>query len=246
MESMTLTRGEDEKTLDYFDRFTPHYNPARFQFGIDYLKQHASAAHSLLDIGCGDGATLSLLKENTPLVDLWGLDISGNYLAKAERLLSCRTIEGSILDNDLVAKHAGRFDFCTLGAVVHHLIGATRKESLEFARQCLRNSVELLKPGGSLIIFEPTYSPGWMMSVAFWIKKGFSRYSNSRIELFKSWANLGQPVVSYYTREQLTQMAKALPEANVHMNEVNDRYTLGGFIKRQGVGMILRRKATQG
>lgn len=166
-------------------------------------------------------------------------------MAKAERLLQCRTIEGSILDRALVRQHAGQFDYCTLGAVIHHLIGATRSESRQFARECLHNSIELLKPGGSLIIFEPTYSPAWLMTTAFWIKKGFLRFSSSRLELFKSWANFGQPVVSYYTSGQLTQMARDLPGVAIEMDQPMDRYTLGGVIRRVGIGMILRREAVR-
>lgn len=243
MSQAIITEGEDGKTLDYFDRFTPHYNPARFQFAIDYLKLNGLASHRLLDIGCGDGATLYLLEQNTPVRGLYGLDISGNYLRKAEQLVQCQTIEGSILDDALIDQHLDQFDFCTLGAVIHHLIGKDRRESFEFAQQCMRNSFRLLKPGGALLIFEPTYRPAWLMTVAFWIKKIVTRISNNRVEIMRKWANLGQPIVSYYTDTQISDMARALPGAEVLQNDCLDTLRLCGVIQRRGLGLIIRKRA---
>ncbi len=242
--SQAITAGEDEKTLDYFDRFTPHYNPARFQFAIDYLQQHATPEQRLLDIGCGDGATLYLLQQKTPLRNLWGLDIAANYLRKAEQQVAgCKTIEGSILDDKLVDQHAGQFQYCTLGAVIHHLIGKSRAESFQFAEQCVRNSFRLLSPGGALLIFEPTYRPSSLMTVAFWIKKFVTRFSNNRVEILRSWANLGQPIVSYYTDTQISNMVSSQPNAEVLMNEAMDNIRMAGVIRRRGMGIIVRKKA---
>ena len=243
MKQSTLVLGEDDKTLDYFDRYTPPYDPKRFQFAIDYLCQNAKPEQTLLDIGCGDGATLGLLKQTTPVQNFCGLDISANYLRKAEELLQCKTIEGSILDDDLVQKHAGQFDYCTLGAVIHHLIGKSRRESFEFATRCMRNSYTLLRPGGSLIIFEPTFTPAWLMTVAFWIKKLVTQISSSRVEVGGKWANLGQPIVSYYTSQQILALANQLPEAQIHFNEVIDRHRFGGIIVRNGLGLVINKPA---
>lgn len=243
MNQIAITEGEDDKTLDYFDRFTPHYNPERFQFAMDYLKKNARPEDRLLDIGCGDGATLYLLQQNTPVRDLWGLDISGNYLRKAEALVECKTIEGSILDNKLIDQHAGQFNYCTLGAVIHHLIGKNRRESFEFARQCMNNSYRLLKPGGALLIFEPTYHPSWLMSCAFWTKKIVTRFSSNRVELLRSWANFGQPIVSYYTSGQIAQMANDLDGAEILMNEALDDFRFIGLIRRLGLGIIIRKRS---
>lgn len=237
----SITQGEDGKTLDYFDRFTPHYNPARFQFAIDYLKANGRAEHRLLDIGCGDGATLYLIQQHTPVRGLVGLDISGNYLRKAEQLVGCQTIEGSILDDELIDCHEGQFDFCTLGAVIHHLIGKDRRESLQFAEQCIRNSFRLLSPRGSLLIFEPTFRPAWLMTVAFWIKKIVTRFSNNRVEILRKWANLGQPIVSYYTDAQISHLAESLPDSKVVQNDVLDRLRLCGVIRRRGLGIVIRK-----
>jgi SAM-dependent methyltransferase len=232
----------DKQTLDYFDQFTPHYDPKRFSFALKYLQENSNSNQSLIDIGCGDGATLYLIKENTHLKEkLFGLDISNNYLSKAKKLVGCQIIEGSILDSSLVDKYAGCFDFCTLGAVIHHLIGDSRKQSFEFASQCLSNSIKLLKPNGCLIIFEPTHSPSYMMDIIFWIKKIFGRLSNERLELFSKWANFGQPVVSYYTPSQLLSFLDKVPNAKIVDQVIIDQKRMGFIIQRVGLGVIIKK-----
>lgn len=155
----------DKQTLDYFDNFTPHYNPERFKFALEYLNNVATDKQRILDIGCGDGATLYLIMKNTPLKTLFGLDISENYLKKARELVGCDTIQGSILDRNSFDQYWGTFDYCVLGAVIHNLIGKNRKESFQYANLCLENAIGLLKPGGSLLIFEPTHSPSIIMAL---------------------------------------------------------------------------------
>lgn len=184
---------KDQQTHDYFDQFTPHYNPKRFNFALNYINAVATDEQCILDIGCGDGATLYLIKTHTPLKKVIGLDISNNYLRKAHELVGCATIQGSILDRGVVDEFREHFDYCTCGAIIHHLIGKNRQESFKNAKACLENAIELLKPGGSLIIFEPCHGPAMLMDLVFWIKKTVGNLTNKRIQLFKSWANIGNP-----------------------------------------------------
>lgn len=233
----------DQQTHDYFDEFTPHFNPERFAFAIDYLKRNATSEKTLIDVGCGDGATLQLIKDNTPLQRLVGLDISENYLRKANELVGCNTIKGSILDNIALAEHWGKYDYCTLGAVIHHMIGKNRKESFHHMKSCLENSVRLLIPGGSLIIFEPTYSPSMAMDLVFWIKKIVGSFANKRIQISKRWANIGQPVVSYYTPEQLVSYIEGINDAQILVKKTVDKRRLGFVISRVGMGVIVTKIA---
>jgi len=231
---------EDRDTKAYFDTFTPQFNPSRFEFALSFIRDNCTAGSKLIDVGCGDGATLWLIDKETPLSDLTGLDVSENYLRKAEASVGCKTIPGSILDSRLVAEHAGTYDFCVLGAVLHHLIGSSRTDSHEAANTCMRNAMMLLKPGGHLIIFEPTHGPAFLMTAIFYIKKLFGSISSGRLELGRKWANFGQPVVSYYTAGQLDEMASSLSNVGLVERTIVDRSRYGLIIERVGVGMVLR------
>jgi len=232
---------KDLKTHAYFNEFTPHYNPKRLTFAIDYLNKIATDDQKLLDIGCGDGATLFLIKENTPLKKLVGMDISKNYLKKANSLVGCDTIEGSILDNKSLEVHLGEYDYCILAAVIHHLIGKNRKESFSYAETCIKNAIKLLKPGGILIIFEPTFGPSLLMDLVFWIKKVVTNLTSKRVELSKKWANIGEPVVSYYTPEQLLSFITGTANIQIASKEIVDSRRLGFIIHRVGMGVIVKK-----
>ena len=233
----------DKQTLDYFDNFTPHFKPERFEFALEYLNNVATDKQRILDIGCGDGGTLYLIMKNTPLKTLFGLDISKNYLKKARGLVGCDTIQGSILDRNSCDQYWGTFDYCVLGAVIHHLIGKNRKESFQYAKLCLENAIGLLKPGGSLLIFEPTHSPSVIMDLVFWIKKTVGNLTNKRIEISTKWANIGQPVVSYYTRKQLLSFIECVPNIEIVLNRIMDDSRLGIIIHRIGMGIIVRKSS---
>ena len=62
---------KDRQTLEYFDRMMPHYNPVRFEFAIAYLNKTTNGESSLIDIGCGDGATYTWSGKRRQLSAWW-------------------------------------------------------------------------------------------------------------------------------------------------------------------------------
>ena len=138
-------------------------------------------------------------------------------------------------------KYRRNYDYCTLGAVLHHLIGKNRKVSATYAAQCLKNSMALLKPGGYLIIFEPTHSPAFLMTIVFYLKKIVGHFADKRVELFAKWINFGHPVVSYYTVEQVLQMVDNLQDTDTVEKVIVDKKRKGYIIKRVGLGLIIRK-----
>ena len=229
----------DKSTKAYFDSLTPSFDPRRFEFALSFLRENGTPASKLIDVGCGDGTILSLIQQRTPLTNLTGMDISDNYLRKAEVAVRCKTISGSILDSRLVTEYAGTYDFCVLGAVLHHLIGPTRADSHRAANRCMRNTMTLLKPGGHLIVFEPTFSPAFLLPVIFYVKKLFGRFSSGRLEFGRHWANFGHPVVSFYTAKQLNEMVQEKWE--IVERTIVDSACYGFVVKRVAVGMVLRK-----
>jgi SAM-dependent methyltransferase len=101
-----------------------------------------------------------------------------------------------------------KYDVIIIMAVLHHLIGKSRKESKKLAEKAISNCLKILKKDGSLIIFEPVFSNYLMMDILFYLKKIFSKISNKRITLFGHWNNIGAPVVSYFSQKSLIKTIK--------------------------------------
>jgi len=206
----------DAGTEAYFDSRTPEYDAAsRFAYAAEWIRRVASADSSLVDVGCGSGNVLAYLRDETGLRRLAGIDVSPRYLDQACARVSCDTHQGSILDADLVARLAGCFDVAVLGAVLHHLVGPTRRASRERAQLAVGHAVSLVRPGGHVIVHEPVFYPPWTMDVVFYAKRVASALTSRRLELFDRWNNLGAPVVSYYTNEDLRRMIGADARAEI-------------------------------
>jgi SAM-dependent methyltransferase len=228
----------DAGTEAYFDSRTPEYDAAsRFAPAAERIRRRAGEGSTLVDVGCGTGNVLAYLRDATGVRRLAGIDVSLRCLEQAHARLGCETHQGSILDAGLVARLAGRFDFAVLGAVLHHLVGPTRRASRARARLALAHSLSLVGPGGHVIVLEPVFSPPWTMGVVFYAKTLAAKLTSRRLELFDRWNNLGAPVVSYYTTEELRQMIAADPRA-----ELLDLQTVPAYLSSLQRAAFIRRR----
>lgn len=220
---------QDKGTINYFDTNTPEYSVDRFESVIEFIKTKSLKNSSLIDVGCGTGNILELIKNQTKIKNLYGLDISKNCLLKAKERVSCGLFYGSILDTLFIESIHQKFDFVILGAVLHHLIGKTRKKSKKYALLAIQNSLKLLKKNGYLIIAEPVFYPPPLMSLIFYLKKIITKIINKRMTIFEKWNNLGAPVVTYYTYEQICEMISNFKNYSIIKTE----------IKKQNLNILL-------
>jgi len=197
----------DEKTVRYFDAQVPEYSVGRLAFAAQTITQSADVDSSLVDLGCGAGNTLAYLVESTPIRDVVGVDVSEGLLARCRGHVDCPVHLASIVDPDLATIVGRTFDVAVVAAVLHHLIGPTRKSSRAYARTAIRNAMRLLKPGGHMVIVEPSFSPRFVMDGVFYVKKALSSVTDRRVFVGDNyWTNFGAPVVSYYGNVELQSM----------------------------------------
>jgi hypothetical protein len=71
----------------------------------------------------------------------------------------------------------------------------------------------LLKPGGYLVIAEPTFAPSAPLGALFWAKSLTARLTSRRLPIGGYWNNIGPPVVSYHSPDQLRTLVARLPPA---------------------------------
>ena len=212
----------NKNSVDYFDKYTPEYAVSRLEYAATIINQYGHKQNSLIDIGCGTGNTLEFIKNKTGLENLYGVDVSQSCLLKAKARVNCDTFLGSVLDNNFIKEIPKRFDFVLLSAVLHHLIGKTRKESRNYSLLAILNCLKLLKDNGCLIIAEPTFCPSIAMDIVFYIKKLSTKITSRRIPIFGKWNNIGAPVVSYFSDEQLIEMINTIQHCQIIGKDIKE------------------------
>lgn len=244
-----MNKGEvfDKKTQKFFDDYVPEYPEEWFNRLIDFVKKNPGEKQSIIDLGCGAGNVLALFKRNYPFSRCLGVDISTILLEKARSKWKLETFEGSILDDTLPSKIGSGFDYAIVGQLLHHLVATTRNTSKANARKALINAFKFLKPGGHLLVLEPTYSPSLSCSMIFWIKQVLSRMFSRRIEFFKKYHNLGVPVVSFLTSRELKKMLSGIEVCTIVKWSEDNRHVswlmrLGMIHALSYVSCILRKE----
>ena len=234
----------DEDTVAYFDQHTPEYGTSRLEPAARFIRERGHEGSSLIDVGCGVGNTLEYLVHAGGIEGTAGLDVSARCLEQTRERVDAETFLGSVLDRELVESIGPKYDFAVVAAVLHHLIGDSRRESREHAKLAVANSKRLLKPGGHLIIHEPVYSPYSAMTALFYVKKTVTRITDRRVGLFGYWNNIGAPVVSYYTEPVLEEMLRAGEPATVverHVERWEPPRLVRPFVGKASVTLIARK-----
>jgi 2-polyprenyl-3-methyl-5-hydroxy-6-metoxy-1,4-benzoquinol methylase len=120
-------------------------NQKKFANQADILAQYLPlVSANVLDIGCGGGLFLSLLKQK-------GSQVTGIELSDS-RAQYAKTSHGLDIDKHPIEsdfwqqRYAGHFDAVTLWDVIEHV---------NYPEQTLRSAVNVLKPGGFLLIDTP-------------------------------------------------------------------------------------------
>ncbi|MBI5563152.1 MAG: class I SAM-dependent methyltransferase [Deltaproteobacteria bacterium] len=241
---------KDEATEAYFNEYTPEYGVYRFEYAVGAIRRLCKPGSSFVDVGCGVGNILEFIRNETPIENLCGIDVSENCLREARARVNCETYAGSIVDARFVSGIKKRFDFVMLAAVLHHLIGPAKRECRRMCEAAVANSLSLVKDGGYLIVLEPTINPAFSTDLIYHVKRLVTRVTTRRVGIFDKWNNIGAPVVAYFTDYELVDMLKAAKGCKVEDVDVNERqmnlmYRLALMTKRAETTVLVRKTAAR-
>ena len=182
-----MTHDAKSRSRSAFDRQAPAYDSTRFGRHARWLAADVLAAieglrpKSLLDAGCGTGALLEAFAAACPGTKLYGIDLSPQMIAVAQRRLG-QTAVVTVADAETLPLPDGTADAVTCVDSFHHY---------PHPDAALREFRRVIRPEGSLILAE------WRMPAPL------RRLMNSFIH------RLPEGDVRVYSRNELCRLAAA-------------------------------------
>jgi ubiquinone/menaquinone biosynthesis C-methylase UbiE len=174
----------------------PFYDPMVKLLGGDAARQKLldqaalGAGQRVLDIGCGTGTLVTLIKRLYPGVDVTGLDPDPKALARARKKaaragISIQFDQGF---SDGLPYPGASFDRVLSSFMFHHLEGESRGKTLQEVRR-------VLKPGGSFHLADFVHPEGHGHGLSHRIHSNphFKDNSDARILSLMTQAGFAQP-----------------------------------------------------
>lgn len=149
------------------DWATPLYDTVARLTGDRAIKRHLieqagiEPGHDVLDLGCGTGTLVLLVKEMRPRANVTGVDIDPKILEIARRKIAAAGVEIRLLQSSATEPPlpAASFDRVLSTLVLHHLTTPQKREAFASVRR-------LLRPGGEFHIGDWGKPQNLLMQVA--------------------------------------------------------------------------------
>ncbi len=152
------------ESKEYFDRLAPRYDRHIYgRHGREQYQRVVKATRgwklsSVLDVGCGTGGLLALLKR--PGARLSGVDISPGMIEEAKRRLGT-SADLRVADSEKLPWEAGVFDLVVTTDSLHHW---------PHPRSAFSEMVRVVVRGGHLVVGDIT-APPVLKQVSNWIAR---------------------------------------------------------------------------
>ena len=225
----------------YYETHVHDFAPKRLTTLVPEILSRCDAPSSLADVGCGTGNTMVAFADQLGIDSPVGIDSSENLVRIAAERTGHEVINASVLDTEFAEKIERKFDVVTLSAVLHHVVGRTRRTSISNAALAVENAKAIVAPGGVLVIHEPLFRPSASLSVLFYAKLLIGSIAGGRrVPVGTYWANIGAPLVSYLTPGQLRTLTQPYDYFMLEKTAMPTIAKFGGIFARYDSSVIIK------
>lgn len=195
-------RSFDKKSANYDDTWDGKYSSIMYEGLMTEIK--AQPFESILDVGCGTGTMLWMVKNLFEGVKACGIDFSEKMIARASELLDGRA-ELVLGDADKLPWSDNSFDLVICNSSFHHY-----PEPMKVLREMRRT----LKPEGWLIIADPWWSSAKRFIINFYLDSPFNTIGDVRIysrqEMYNLLTECGFTSVKWKIIDDMYSISKAV------------------------------------
>jgi tRNA (uracil-5-)-methyltransferase TRM9 len=196
-----------EKDIKDYETLAEDFSRTRhFTWDIEILSQYVSDGDRILDLGCGNGRLLKVLRGRK--MEYFGLDTSKKLIEIARREHPQNRFEvGDILN---LPYSDDFFNKVFVIRTLHHI------PSKEFRLQALREARRVLKPGGLLVltvwnVWGSKYKKNLLRVVKYGFLKIIGKTKLDFSDAFIPWWIMGEKVNRYFhffTKKELKNLTE--------------------------------------
>lgn len=171
---------------------------------LNFLEETVSDETGLrvLDVGCGSGLFANAVGELFESASIYGTEIT-------KEMVSEQSVSMDLLLSDAqkLPFKSNSFHLIHMDAVLHHIVGESRSESKEKAKQTFSELFRILEPGGHILLTERVQrgriiSDETLSSAIFYALK----YGSKVLHPLHPQIYQDQPPICFYSIEELSSM----------------------------------------
>lgn len=183
---------------------------------LEYLKSNIDENATVLEVGGGSGFMLDLVGSAVETSELVNCElVTEAYMEQSNPGISL--VKGNVISLPFRERS---FDLVLAMNLLHHLVGGTVTLTRKNQVSAIGELTRLLKPGGTLLIFEQCYRLAAFNWLLFWITRILSS-NGIEIGIVGIEKNV---IVSFLTPSKISRMLDNEPSiARVFLIDVHDR-----------------------
>lgn len=182
---------------------------------IKYIQNNHTHGPKILDIGTGGGPYICGIKNEIPHAECFATDVTFDTL----KIINTADVELACSSVYHLPYHDNSFDVIVFSNLLHHLVGDSKKGSVEQVHIALNEIKRIAKDDATICIFEEYVFFKYQSSILFWLTYCFAKLNLQ----WKFFHINNRVIVSFLTVEELKRILQ-LYNVGIKFEQIYDPY----------------------